>query len=764
MRKDGAASTDLPHRLREALSGRYSIEREVGRGGMALVYLAHDLRHRRPVAIKVLRAEAGGSSVEPRRFLREIQIAARLTHPGIVPLHDSGECDGLLYYVMPFLDYDTLRTRLEREAPLPVADALRITREVAAALDFAHRQGVVHRDIKPENILLHEGGAVMADFGVARALWAAGGAETITERGLAIGTPAYMSPEQAGGEGELDGRSDIYALACVLYEMLAGRPPFSGGGARATVLRHLAEPPEPVRLHRPEVPSGTERAIARALAKDPVARFATAREFAEALAAPDRSSGAVAPPATQGIAVLPFVNLGRDPDNEYLSDGITDELIDALTRVEGLRVAARTSVFAFKRQAIDVRAIGARLGVTAVIEGTVRQAGTRLRITARLTSVEDGKHLWSARYDRQLEDVFALEEEIAESIVNALRAELLAGVGAPAARKRYTDNVEAYNLYLKGRFCWNKRTQDGAAEAIQYFERAIAEDPDYALAYTGLADAHALALDYRGIPVSEGMERAKGYARQALALDDTLAEAHSSLAWVLFIHDFEWDSAMDEFQRAIALDPRYPTARQWYAMPLAAAGRFDESIREALTAVELDPASVSLWRTAGWAYYYARRWEPAVAHLRRAIAMNPTAEESHRVLGLVLCRMGALRDAEAAYREALSISKETAYATAGLGEVLVRQGREREAHALMAELEAHAAERYVSPVALAMLAIAFGDRDRAFAWLERAYAERRGWLAYLAVEPQCDPLRGDDRFDRLLGRLRLPIGASAGQS
>jgi len=727
---------------------------------MARVYLARDLRHRRPVAIKVLEAGPAGATCEPQRFLREIEIAARLTHPGIVPLHDSGECDGLLYYVMPFLDYDTLRTRLEREGALSIDDALRIAREVAAALDFAHRKGVVHRDIKPENILLHEGGAVMADFGVARALWAAGGSETITERGLAIGTPAYMSPEQAGGELELDGRSDVYSLACVLYEMLTGRPPFTGGGPRAILLRHLAETPEPVRSHRPEVSAATSRAIARALAKDPVGRFATARDFAEALVEPDGAPGSVAPPATQGIAVLPFVNLGRSQDSEYLSDGLTDELIDALTQVEGLRVASRTSVFAFKGQALDVRAIGARLGVTAVIEGTVRQAGPRLRITARLTSVEDGKHLWSARYDRQLEDVFALEEEIADSIVNALRADVLAGVGPPAARKRYTANVEAYNLYLKGRFCWNKRTQEGAAEAIEYFERAIAEDPDYALAYTGLADAHALALDYRGTPVSQGMERAKAYARQALALDETLAEAHSSLGWVLFIHDFDWEGAVAEFRRAIALDPRYATARQWYAMPLAAAGHFEESIAQAHTAVELDPASVSLWRTAGWAYYYARRWEPAIRHLRRAIAMNPTAEESHRVLGLVLSQTGALQDAEMAYREALSISRETAYATAGLGNVLVRQGREPEARALLAELRERADERYVSPVALVMLSIALGERDEAFRWMERAYVERRGWMAYLAVEPLCDPLRGDERFDELLSKMRLPIQVS----
>jgi serine/threonine-protein kinase len=754
----------LSARLATALSGRYTIERELSRGGMAVVFLARDLRHRRSVAVKVLPPGQGAASYEPERFLREIEIAARLAHPGIVPLHDSGQCDGLLYFVMPFLDYDTLRTRLEREGPLPVADAVRIARQVAAALDFAHRQGVVHRDIKPENILLHEGGAVVADFGVARALWMAGTAETITERGLALGTPAYMSPEQASAEQEVDGRSDVYSLACVLYEMLAGRPPFAGGGARATILQHLSEPPDPVRAHRPDVPSAADHAVARALSKDPAERFDRAADFAEALraSASAPSRGAPVSRTARAIAVLPFVNVSADPDNEYLSDGLTDELIDALTRVEGLRVASRTSVFAFKGQPLDVRAIGARLGVTAVIEGSVRKAGSRLRIAARLTSVEDGKHLWSARYDRDLEDVFALEEEIAQSIVDTLRA-TLTGVGAPTAAKRYTDNVRAYSVYLKGRFCWNKRTQEGAAEAIRYFEQAIAEDPDYALAYTGLADAHALAIDYRGLPVTEGMERAKAYARQALGLDEALAEAHSSLAWVLFIHDFDWEGALEEFRRAIALDPRYATARQWYSMPLAAAGRFDESIREALTAVELDPASVALWRTAGWTYYYARRWEPAVTHLRRAIALNPTAEESHRVLGLVLGQMGSLSDAEAAFREALSISKETAYATAGLGDVLARQGREDEARALLAELRARADERYVSPVAFVMLHTALEEWDRAFEWLERAYAERRGWLAYLAVEPLCDPLRADPQFDEFLRKMRLPMEASVAE-
>ncbi|HXI33268.1 MAG TPA: protein kinase, partial [Gemmatimonadales bacterium] len=556
----------IPADLTATLAGRYRIERELGRGGMATVYLAADLKHDRNVAIKVLHAELA-ASLGAERFLREIHIAAGLTHPHILPLIDSGEAGGLLYYVTPHVADGSLRERLLREPRFAVAEAIRIARDVGAALDYAHRQNLVHRDVKPENILFTDGHAVLADFGIARVCSVAG-PDAVTEVGVTLGTPEYMSPEQAAGERDLGNASDLYSLACVVYEMLAGQPPIRGAGARAVMAKQVTETAAPLRVLRPEVPAHLERALARALAKNPADRFASAGAFVAGLQGEGPASGA-GWSASRGIAVLPFVNVSPDPDNEYLSDGITDELISALAGVEGLRVASRTSVFSLKGKPQDVRATGALLGAAWVLEGTLRRAGDRLRITAQLTSTADGQLLWSERYDRTFADVFAIQEEIARTIVDTLRATTLAEFTAPPAR-RYTKNVAAYGLYLKGRHAWNKRSNEGTVEAIHFFEQAIAEDARYAPAFAGLSDSYAQLLDYRSVPVAEGFARAKEYARKALELDDTVAEAHSALAWAIYIYDWDWAQAAHEFQRAIVLDPRYPTARQWYAFFLAA--------------------------------------------------------------------------------------------------------------------------------------------------------------------------------------------------
>ena len=745
----------VPEGLRAAVADRYRIEEEIGRGGMGAVYLAEDLKHARKVAIKVL-LPGNGPQYEPQRFLREIRIAARLSHPQILPVHDSGESGGLLYFVMPYAGCETLRDRLRREGMLPIDAALRITRAVAAALDYAHRHNVIHRDIKPENILLQEGEPVVADFGVATAISAAGGDNIyITDRGFAVGTPAYMSPEQASAERDLDGRSDLYSLACVLFEMLSGKPPFAGSGFRATMARHAVEVPPPLRTLRANVPLAVESALQRALAKAPGDRFATMADFCEALSAPAHPT-ALAPARGEkrAIAVLPFANSSADPENEYFSDGMTDELITALSKVEGLRVASRTSVFAFKNLREDVRSIGARLDVSAVLEGAVRKSGNRLRISVQLISVADGRMLWSERFDREMADVFAVQDEIAGTIVRTLRSTLLGDLGDPTP-VRYTENVRAYSLYLKGRFWWNRRTQTDIAEGIKYFEQAIAEDPGYALAYSGLADSYALDLDYRGVPVAEGMERARREARKAIELDESLAEAHTSLAWVTFIYDWDWAGAEREFSRAIQLNPRYGTARQWYAWFLAAMGRFEEGLAEARISVELDPASVSIRRSLGWLQYYAGQHELALECLKRALAMNPTAEETHRTIGLVLLQQGKYDEAEAAFREALANTENAVMAFAGLGHVAARRGDLQESRRILAELHQRARSSYVSPVAFTGLYVALGEHDAAFEWLEQAYRERRGWMAYLNIEPLLEGLRPDPRFRRLVERMRL---------
>jgi serine/threonine-protein kinase len=746
---------ELSTTLSDALADRYAIERELGRGGMATVYLAEERKHSRQVAIKVLHAELA-ASLGAERFLREIGIVARLSHPHIVPLIDSGDAGGVLYYVSPYATGGSLRDRMTRERQLPVRDALRIAAEVGTALDYAHRNGFVHRDVKPENILFADGQAVLADFGVARAYGACDAAptrDTVTEVGLALGTPAYMSPEQASGDRDVGTASDVYSLACVVYEMFAGEPPLLGATARATIAKQVTETPRPIRVLRPEVPAGAEQALATALLKPPEERYASVAEFTEALQHEGDDAVRRYPARTRTIAVLPFVNASPDPENEYLSDGITDELIDALAKVEGLRVASRTSVFALKGKPQDVRATGALLGASEVLEGTVRKAGDRLRITAQLSSAEDGRLLWSQRYDRTLHDVFAIQDEIAHTIVDTLRVTSFADLAAQPAR-RYTQNVAAYGLYLRGRYAWNKRSQEGVLEAIRFFEQAIAEDQQYALAYTGLSDAYALQLDYRSVPVAEGFALAKRYARKALELDEALPEAHASLAWVLFVYDWNWDEARHEFRRSIELDPQYATAHQWYAFLLASRRRLDEALVEGHTAQELDPTSTSVRRTLGWLYYYARRFEQARYHLDRAVAMNPAAEETYRVLGLTLAIEGHLEEAERVLREAVAMPGSGTYTIATLGFALARAGKGREAEALLAALEAQRARTYVSPVALATLHLGLGRIEPALDWAERAHAERRGWLAYLDVNPLVDPLRGHPRFEALAERMR----------
>ncbi|HYT72703.1 MAG TPA: protein kinase, partial [Gemmatimonadales bacterium] len=410
---------DERERLNAALAGRYAVERELGSGGMATVYLADDLKHRRKVAVKVLRPELA-SAIGPNRFLREIEIAAKLNHPHILALHDSGKADDFLFYVMPYVKGQSLRHRLHREKPLPIEEAVSITRDAALALDHAHAQGVIHRDVKPENILLYEGEAMVADFGIALAVsGAASGGQRLTERGVWVGTPEYMSPEQALGEDSLDARSDIYSLGCVLYELLAGEPPYTGPTAQAVIAKRLAGPAPGVRRLRATVPAGVEQALLKALATVPADRFASAAAFAEALTRPRAVH-----PTPKSVAVLPFTNLSPDAENEYFADGITEDVIAQLSKIRALKVISSTSVMPLKQRDQSLREIGARLGVAAVLEGSVRRDGDRVRIVAQLIDAETDHHLWAETYDRQLTDIFVIQSDVALRIAAALETEL----------------------------------------------------------------------------------------------------------------------------------------------------------------------------------------------------------------------------------------------------------------------------------------------------------------------------------------------------
>jgi serine/threonine-protein kinase len=627
---------------------------------MATVYLARDLKHQRDVALKLLDAELG-ATLGPERFQREIHLAASLVHPHIVPVFDSGEVIGRLWYVMPYLRGESLQARLQREGRLRVPDALRITREVAEALDYAHRQGVVHRDVKPANILLADGQALLADFGIARGATAD---QAHTATGLTLGTPAYMSPEQATGEAAVDGRSDVFSLGCVLYEMLAGALPFAGRTPLAAIANRLRGPPRPIKQFRPELPSQVEQVLARALALEPADRFETAGALAQAVdiafAQPldlAVSSGSTPAPRSRShrqtllltlavamvagavllwragassrveaasVAVLPFVDLSPERSHAYLGDGMAETLINALANVEGLNVAARTSAFSFRDAPEDVRRIGRALGVATVLEGSVQRAGDRLRVTAQLIKTSDGLHLWSENFDRDAQDIFAVQDQVAHAVVAALKGKLVAGAGSATAGG--TANPAAYDAYLLGRFYWNKRTPDDLVRGAGYFRQAIQADSSYARAWSGLADSYVLFIpaEYAvpGINPDSILSLAERAARQAIALAPELGEAYSSLGQILQ-YRVRWEEAREAFERGIALSPDYATGHQWYAYDLMMRNRWDEAIREMERAKQLDPLSLIIIVSLGFAYDGADQPREAKALFDQARAIAP---------------------------------------------------------------------------------------------------------------------------------------------
>ncbi|MGH7325549.1 MAG: protein kinase domain-containing protein [Candidatus Rokuibacteriota bacterium] len=744
---------DAVARIGTALADRYLIEREVGRGGMATVHLATDLRHHRRVAIKLLRPELA-AALGAERFLREIEIAARLHHPHILPLYDSGEVQGQLYYVMPFIEEEPLRERLRREMQLAVEEAVRIAGEVAEGLGCAHSQGVVHRDVKPENILFSGGHAVVADFGIARAISGAEG--KLTGTGLSVGTPAYMSPEQSSGE--VDARSDIYSLGCVLYEMLVGQPPFSGRSTQAVMARHAVDPVPSIRTVRATVPEVLERAIVKALAKVPADRFATATDFAEAIRRLERRAVRVsaAPPAApprHAVAVLPFANISADPENEWISDGLTEELITAMARIAGLRVASRISAFAFKGKAADVRTVGERLNVGTVIEGSVRKIGQSLRITAQLTSATDGLSLWSATFEREMRDVFALQEEISRAIVEELRPTLAGRVPSAPLIQRPTDNVEAYHAYWRGRYFWNQRTPQGLQKALQCYADALALDPGYARAYAGMADAYIALAQFQYLPPREVFPKAEAAARRALELDPMLAEAHTSLAHILEVFHWRWGDAEQEYRRALELDPSYATAHAWLADCLMAQGRTEESFAEIARAQQLEPLSVPIEFQAATLLYRARRFDEAIAEYRRVIEMAPTYAVAYVFLAIALAHSSQFAEAVALLERAQAAVGPRPVIHMALGYTYGLEGRTEEASGIVEQLRARAAQEYVPAAFIALVYIALRRFDEAFEWLEKAFADHSILMTMLQVDPLLDPVRGDARFEALVRKV-----------
>jgi serine/threonine-protein kinase len=748
--------TTLQSRLESGLAGRYALKRELGHGGMATVFLAQDLRHDREVALKVLRPEIS-TSIGAERFLREIKMAAGLTHPHILPVYDSGEASGLLFYVMPNMEGRSLRERLDRERQLSLEEALRITREVASALDYAHRHQVVHRDIKPENILLHEGAALVADFGIGKALSEGG---SVTQTGMALGTPAYMSPEQASGEGAIDGRSDLYSLGCVLYEILAGEPPFTGPTPQAIIAKRFVSPIPTVGTTR-DVPQAVDAALARALARTPVDRFPTAAEFAEALrvivqdgaAGPRRTTpeSQRTTPAHKAIAVLPLANLSADPENEYFSDGMTEEIINALAKIPGVQVASRTSSFAFKGKQADVREIGEKLGVTSVLEGSVRKVGNRIRITAQLVDVEKGYHLWSETYDRQLEDVFAIQDEISRAIAEALKLRLASDTGQLVVPSK---NIEAYNLYLKGRFFFNKFTEAGLRKALDLFQHALLQDPGYARAYAGIADVWCnLADDW--VAPEEAYPRAKAAAERALQRDPELAEAITSLGKVLCWHEWDFAGAERELERAVSLSPNYAEAHYVLGTALPLVGRLSDAIEAIRRAIVLDPLSAEMSSWLSRFLLYSKDYPGAIAQGQKTLELDEESIRSTLYIGTAYLALGDAETALEWYRRGQGRERAVRSYDALIVRALAALGRREEADAILTRLDEESRHQYIRAEILAMGYAAVGDFERAFASLERAYQARSAGLIYLHLDPGYEPLRGDPRFGELVKRIGL---------
>jgi serine/threonine protein kinase/Flp pilus assembly protein TadD len=719
--------TDLENRLRAALADRYAIEREVGRGGMATVFLAEDRRHNRPVALKVLHPELS-LSLGSERFLREIQIAARLQHPHIVPLYDSGQAGSLLYYVMPFVEGESLRQRLEHTPRLPMEEAVQIARAVASALDYAHRQQIVHRDIKPENVMLHEGEAVVTDFGIAKAVSAAV-AGNLTQTGTAIGTPAYMSPEQAGGAADLDARSDIYSLGAMLYEMVGGTAPFTGPTVQAIIAKLFTEPAAPLREQRHDTPPWLDTAVMKALAKTPEGRFATAAQFAQALTWP---GGTSTPPelrtgagaAVRSIAVLPFVNMSNDAENEYFSDGIAEEIINALTRIQALRVASRTSSFAFKGKNEDIGEIGRKLKVATVLEGSVRKAGSRLRVTAQLVSVADGNNLWSERYDRQLEDVFEIQDEIAGNIVKALRVVLSEGEKKAIEKAAPTENVEAYEYYLRGRQFFHQFRRTGMQFARRMYERAIETDPRYALAYAGMADSCSFLYMYWD-GSKANLEAADQGSRKALELGPDLAEAHASRGFALTLSR-QYEEARREFETALRLNPKLYEAHYFFARACFQEGKAEESVKHYLDAARVRPEDYQALLLMQSPLNSLGRHDEAKAVLRRGLQVA----EKHLELNP--------DDARALYLAAGA---------------LVQLGDQERALEWARRAQAIDPEDSGLLYNVACVFALAGLTDDAITSLDKAVQNGFGHREWIDNDSDLDSLRGDPRFDAVRKRL-----------
>jgi len=775
-------------------TGRYQIIEELGKGGMGKVYRAVDKKLNEEMALKLIKPEIASDKKTIGRFSNELKLARKISHRNVGRMYELMEEEGTHFITMEYVPGEDLKSFIRRAGPLSAGKTIFIAKQVCDGLEEAHRLGVVHRDLKPQNIMIDkEGNARIMDFGIARSIAGKG----ITGAGVMIGTPEYMSPEQAEVK-EVDQRSDIYSLGVILYEMVTGRVPFEGETPLGIAMKHKSEMPKDPKELNAQVPEDLSRVILKCLEKDKDKRYQNAGEVRSELSRIEkgiptteieipkrkpltsreitvtfglkklfipalvvigvivagviiwqllrRKEAVSIPSYKHSIAVLPFEDLSQEQDQAYFCDGIAAELINRLTKIKTLKVPARASSFSFKEKELDVQEIGEKLKVESLLVGSLQKAGNRLRITVELVKVSDGFPLWSEKYERNMEDIFALQDEISLAIVDKLKIELL-GKEKSELVARHTQNPEAYNLYLKGRFVWNKRTPESMDKSLEYFEEAIQEDPKYALAYAGIADSYITLGAWGIISPKEAYPKAKEAAMKALEINDLLAEAHNVLAYIKFIFDWDWEGADRTFKHAIALNPNYATAHQFYAEYLTAMGRFEKALTEFNRAQEIDPLSLIINAIKGWPFRYAREYDKAIEQYQKTLEMDPNFRPAHAYLGSAYFDKGMYEEALAEFKVTKDI--------AGIGCAYAKMGKMAEAQRILENLKIQQQHSYIRHGDIAILYLYLGDKDQFFTWLERAYEERDYGMAWLKVNPKLDSARSDPRFKAWLKKMKL---------
>jgi serine/threonine protein kinase/tetratricopeptide (TPR) repeat protein len=728
----------------------YRVIEKIGAGGMGEVYLAEDTELNRKVALKFLPPHLCQDADCRARFKREAQAAAKLSHPNIITIHEVNEYSGRPFFTMEYIEGDSLVDFIKKRDH-STEKIIDLSIQICEGLNKAHQAGIIHRDIKPSNILIDKDGrAKILDFGLA----AIKGVDKLTKTGSTLGTLNYMSPEQTRGE-EVDYCSDIFSFGAVLYEMITGQLPFKGEHEPAIIYSIGYEEPEPLARFKSGVPDELQGIVTKTLAKDKKLRYQHVDDLLVDLKAFCRQSAFHVLAKQPSIAVLSFANLSSDPEQEYFCDGMAEEIINALSHMENLQVVARTSALSFKGQAIDIREIGRRLGVKTVLEGSVRRSGNRLRITTQLVDVASGYHLWSEKFDRDLEDIFVIQDEISLAVVENLRVRLQIGDETRLA-KRHTEDPVAYGLYLKGRYFWNKRSEEDIKKAMSLFKQATQADSGYAPAYAGLADCYIILAYYDILPPKEAFPAAKAAAEKAIGFDASLAEAHTSLASVALYYDWDWQDAEREFKNAIKFNPGYSTAYQWYAEYLAFMGKYDESICMGKRSMELDPLSPIVASNLAGFYWAGGQYDTAIEEYRKALEMDSNLGVARIYLGLTYAMAERYDEAIAELQMGIDLSGGDDSPHQGiLGAIYGLAGRIDRGQQLLNRVIALSKTKYISPFQIATSYLALGQKELAFKWLDRAYAERDHWMVSVKVNPMFRSLRTDARFIELLRKMKL---------